>query len=279
MHSSPASTRPAHPLRVAVLAPIQSSLYSRLVSFLALTEPGLDLVGIVVRTPWSWSRLRGELRRDGKRLARKVFQKMVLGERAYAGGDQRTIAALAREVALPGQNLAALARLFNVPLRVVRDHNEPAAVKFLQALRPDVLAFTGGGLIRRAVLELPGLGVLNCHLGPLPAYRGMDVVEWPVLEQSRAQIGLTLHWMDQGVDTGPLLLQQALPLEPGDSFAAIRRRLEPEMVRLVLRGLRGLRDGVLAARPQPAGAGKQYFVMHDRLLAVAARRLAVRAAG
>jgi methionyl-tRNA formyltransferase len=258
-------------MRIAVLAPTHSSLYSRLVTFLAAGEPGIEVTSIVVRSLWSPRRVRQDLQRDGARLVRKVYQKLVLREKAYAGDEPGTILALARSVGLPGSDLAAVAHLRAIPLVTVRDQNDPRAEAALRAAQPDAIAYTGGGLIRANILAVPRLGVVNCHMGILPLYRGMDVVEWPILEASgrSPQIGLTLHFMERGVDTGPILLQYRLELRPGDTIASIRRRLEPEMVHLMIHGLRGLRDATLTPVPQQPAVGRQYFVLHPRLKAAA----------
>ncbi len=262
-------------MRIAVLAPTPSSLYSRLVIHLAAREPGVEVTAIVVRSLWSPRRLRQDLQRDGARLVQKVYQKLVLRENAYEQDDPETILALARTADLPGGNLAAVARPRGIPLFTVRDHNDSRSETALRAAQPDVIAFTGGGLIRANILGVPRLGVINCHMGILPQYRGMDVVEWPILQASGGQppIGLTLHFMDRGVDTGPILLQQRLDLRPGDSIPAIRQRLEPAMVQLMLEGIRGLRDDTITPAPQEPLAGHQYFVMHPRLKAAAAGNL------
>jgi folate-dependent phosphoribosylglycinamide formyltransferase PurN len=262
-------------MRLAILAPTQRSLYSRLVTHLAAQEPGVEVVTILVRSLWSFQRLRSELRRDGPRLLDKVYKKLILGERSYPQDDAETIAALARSVRLPGQTMKDLALRLRVPLVTIRDLNDPGAEAALATAQPDLIAFTGGGLVRENILCLPRLGVLNCHSGILPRYRGMDVLEWPLLEaeDARADMGLTLHLMDRGVDTGPILLQSRAELHPGDTLAVIRTRLEPAMVSLMLNGIRGLRDGSLNPIPQAPEAGRQYFVMHPRLKAAAAERL------
>ncbi len=262
-------------MRLAILAPTQHSLYSRLVTHLAAQEPGIEVVTILVRSLWSLERLRGELRRDGPRLVDKVHRKLILGEKSYPRDDTETMAALARSVRLPSRTMKDLARRLHVPLVTVRDLNDPKGEAALAKAQPDLIAFTGGGLIRENILGLARLGVLNCHSGILPRYRGMDVVEWAALEakETRAEIGLTLHFMDRGVDTGPILLQSRAELRPGDTLAAIRTRLEPAMVTLMLDGIRGLRDGSLKRTPQAPEAGRQYFIMHPRLKAVAAERL------
>jgi methionyl-tRNA formyltransferase len=123
-------------------------------------------------------------------------------------------------------------------------------------------------LLRKDLISLPALGVLNCHSGWLPQYRGMDVVEWAILQSKgkKPQLGLSLHFMDQGVDTGPILLQQKVVMAKGESIEKLRARMEGMMPGMMLRGVKGIRDGKLTPRPQRLDEGRQYFVMHARLL-------------
>ncbi|MGD2161831.1 MAG: formyl transferase [Anaerolineales bacterium] len=261
-------------LRVVLFAPTPSSMYSRLLGVSAHREEGINLVGIAVRSMWSWKRIRAELRRDGARLIRKVYDKLWLGEEAYPLAEQETLPQLSKEMGLVDPDLGSLAERLGVPCIHKSDLNDPVVVSFLAELDPDVVIFSGGGLVREPVLKTPKLGVLNCHSGILPAYRGMDVVEWAILEaQAAPEIGLTLHFMDRGVDTGPILVRHREQIRPGDTLDRIRRRLEPQMVKLMMRGLRGLRDKTLGAQPQSAEDGRQYFVMHPRLRAAAAEKV------
>ncbi len=262
-------------MRVLVLAPIMNSLYSRLVVHLCSIEPGIVVTDVVVRTPWTMRRVRTEFERDGVRLLKKTIKKMILGDRAYDTEDPDTLLAFARAARLPGRSLRNVARKRDIAMTVVGDHNDAKSLATLARAQPDVIIFTGGGLIREHVLRIPRLGVLNCHMGLLPAYRGMDVVEWPVAEDKllRPDIGLSLHFMDEGVDTGPILLQYRLPLRAGDTFASIRSRLEPKMVELILNGVRGLRDGTLSASKQAQQEGRQYYLMHPRMMSFAESKL------
>jgi methionyl-tRNA formyltransferase len=262
-------------MRIAVLAPIKVSLYSRLVTHLAALEPGVKITDIIVRTPWTWKRIHEEIRRDRFRLVQKVYDKMVLGEKAYDEMGEDTLPALARRVDLPGKTLEDVARAHGIRLTTTKDQNDARSQAILKNSRVDVIAFTGGGLIRKPILQIPRLGVLNCHMGLLPRYRGMDVVEWPVIDpmEGERNIGLTLHFMDEGVDTGPILLRHILDLHPGDHFASIRTRLETLMVQLVIDGIRGLRDGHLVPKPQNPRDGRQYYVMHPRIMEYAKHKL------
>jgi len=264
-------------IRIVVLAPIHTSLYSRLVVHLAAQEADMEVAGVVVRTPWSGTRIRGELRRDGARLAQKVVAKWLLaGEQPTDEESVESLSTLAQQVELPRGTLKDVCASHMIPYYTVKDHNDIQSLIVLDKIRPDMIAFTGGGLIRKDVLGIPTIGVLNCHSGMLPRYRGMDVVEWALLEDHFDQVGQTLHLMDAGVDTGPILLQRRLDLRPGDTIASIRTRLEARMPSLMLEGLRGLRDETLKPQPQRLEDGQQYFVMHPRVRRMVERKLAER---
>jgi folate-dependent phosphoribosylglycinamide formyltransferase PurN len=262
-------------MRVAILAPIANSLYSRLVAHLAAAEPNIELVAIVVRTPWNLNRIKGEFRRDGARLIHKVRTKLVIREDAAAQEAPESIGAFAQRVGLGSDSLEAFAAKRQIPYVQAADHNAPSVLEALRKAAPDVIAFTGGGLIRNPLLAIPRHGILNCHCGLLPLYRGMDVVEWPAAEGrfDDPGIGLTLHFMDNGLDTGPILLCKPIELRMGDTFESIRERVPEMQVNMILDGLRGLRDGSIQPQPQEASAGRQYFVMHPRIRSYAVKRL------
>lgn len=259
-------------MRVALLSPTPSSFYARAMAFRLRETAGIDIVGVVIRRMLSLSRIRSELRRDGPRLLRKINEKLLLREAAYPEDQPDSMRQLVRQLGLQSGSLIGDARRWGIPYVVTPDHNHRQAEGFLRRLQPDLIVFTGGGLVRRNILELAPLGVLNCHSGILPRYRGMDVVEWALLEGAvYGSVGLTTHIMNPGVDTGPILLQHAEQILPGDTIALIRRRLEPRMVALMLESVRGLQHGTLKPRPQLPGDGRQYFVMHPRLQALAER--------
>ena len=67
--------------------------------------------------------------------------------------------------------------------------------------------FYWSGLLRK-VLLVDLEKALNCHMGILPFYRGMDVAQWPILNQDFSNIGLTTHIIDEGVDTGDILVHK-----------------------------------------------------------------------
>jgi folate-dependent phosphoribosylglycinamide formyltransferase PurN len=261
-------------MRIVLFAPTSRSLYSRLVAHELVLQANIELVGIYVRRLWSYKRIRTDLRREGPRLLQKIFTKLILPEdNARQAGNHLSV--LADEKSMEAQDLADFSRSKSVPYYRVRDFNAEVSEASIRDLAPDLIVFTGGGLIRKNILAIPSIGVLNCHSGLLPRYRGMDTLEWSILEaqDTLPRIGLTLHFMDAGVDTGPILRHYQKQLQSGEDLVSIRQRLEPEMVRLVIEGVRDLQRGALQAQVQNSSEGRQYYVIHPRLQERAARKL------
>ncbi len=136
--------------------------------------------------------------------------------------------------------------------------SQPATLKSpedraqLAAWCPDVLVVVAYGLILpRAVLEIPRLGCVNVHASLLPRWRGAAPVERALLAGDTAT-GVTIMAMDEGLDTGPILLQQAVPIDPHDTGASLRATLADLGASLLLQALQGLASGSLHPHPQPA---------------------------
>jgi methionyl-tRNA formyltransferase len=262
-------------IKVVLLAPIHNSLYSRLVAFALTKENDVELAGIIVRSHWNMLRFRSEFNRDGGRLIKKIYQKLIVGDQRFTNQGANNLASLAKQWCLPYKSLKVLAKELNIPYLVVPDHNHPNSLKFLQGLETDIILFTGGGLLRKPLLEIPRMGILNCHTGILPQYRGMDVVEWTAVEERINSIGFgaTLHFMDRGVDTGPMLLKKTIMPKKDATFEIIRAELETVMVELMVEGVKGLKAGIITPKKQAQAKGRQFFIMHPRVRFAAETRL------
>jgi len=124
----------------------------------------------------------------------------------------------------------------------------------LAAYRPDVIVVVAYGLILPLkVLDIPPLGCVNVHGSLLPRHRGAAPIAWAIL-QDDDETGVTTMLMDEGLDTGPMLLQRALPLQPADTTEGVAVRLAEIGARLLVETLEGLQNDSIVAQPQP-GAG------------------------
>src|ERR1700677_4873615 len=171
------------------------------------------------------------------------------------------------------RNFREVSAFYDFPLVVCANQNAPEAVAQLKKWSPDVLIFTGGNILRKQVLGIPRLGVLNAHLGLLPEVRGMSSVEWSLL--NGVPVGVTVHYMDAGIDTGPILLRSEFPEAARCvSLADLRTRLIAFGIEKSVEVVVGLERGTMHPTPQSdIDTNRQFFVMHDWLRASAAERL------
>lgn len=120
----------------------------------------------------------------------------------------------------------------------------------LTELRPDAIVVVGyGRIIPGWMIELPRLGNLNVHASLLPKYRGAAPIQWAIA-QGETVTGITTMRIDAGLDTGDILLQRELAIEPEDTAITIASKLAPIGADLMVETLNRLRAGTLHPRPQ-----------------------------
>jgi len=170
------------------------------------------------------------------------------------------------------RSVREVARTYKFPVVTCSEQNSPHAVAQLTQWSPDLAIFTGGNILRDQVLNVPRLGILNAHLALLPEIRGMSSPEWSLL--CGVPLGITIHLMDNGVDTGPILLRREFLANDCDSLANLRNKMIADGVELLAEAVAGLDRGAISAVGQTdREKDSQFFVMHEQLKAVATRRL------
>jgi methionyl-tRNA formyltransferase len=137
----------------------------------------------------------------------------------------------------------------------------------LRSWNPDVLVVVAYGLLLpEAVLGLPPFGCVNIHASLLPRWRGAAPIQRAILAGDE-WTGVTIMRMDAGLDTGPILLQERLQIEPQDTAATLHDRLSVLGPPLLLRALDALESRSLTERPQPQ-EGVTYAAKIDKAEAI-----------
>jgi methionyl-tRNA formyltransferase len=128
---------------------------------------------------------------------------------------------------------------------------EEAFAEELGRLGPDLIAVTAfGQILPQRILDLPRYGCLNVHTSLLPKYRGAAPIQWAILK-GEAQTGVTIMKMDAGLDTGPILAQEATSIGPEDDSQTLHDRLGAMGARLLTRTIREYVAGSITPIPQP----------------------------
>jgi methionyl-tRNA formyltransferase len=134
-----------------------------------------------------------------------------------------------------------------------------AVLEDIRALKPDlgVSAFFGY-LLRRGFLDLLPAGCINVHPAFLPYNRGAYPNVWSIIERTPA--GVTIHYLDEGVDTGDIIAQVEVPIEPVDTGESLYRKLERAALELFKQTGPLIRSGEAPRLPQPRQEGTSHRV-------------------
>lgn len=211
-----------------------------------------DTFVVLEEGPSTWALLRSRIRRLGvmRVFGQVLFQVIVavpLG--ALSKSRQRMIIA---EAGIAGTSIPE-----NVISRVATV-NGTACWETVEALNPDVVAINGTRILSAktiAALERP---ILNTHVGMTPRYRGVHGAYWALVNNDRAHCGVTVHLVDEGIDTGGVLYQAPIATTASDNFTTYPTL---QMVRgsaLLVKAVHDAVRGELKVVQGPAGDTRWY---------------------
>lgn len=137
----------------------------------------------------------------------------------------------------------------DAPVLMVSELETPECYQALTDLEPDLgLLAWWPRIIRGKLLQLPRLGYLNFHPSLLPHSRGKDPNFWSIVEGT--PFGVSIHFIDEGIDTGPIAFQAELPVTWEDTGETLYRRAQQEIVRLFKNNLERIMSGDIPRIPQ-----------------------------
>ena len=186
----------------------------------------------------------------------------------------------------PQRNARQLAEERGIPVLRVASLRRPDALATLAAFAPDLICVSCFSLrLPPEVLRLPRLGCVNLHPSLLPDNRGPDPLFW-TFQRGDATTGVTIHLMDEGFDTGPILVQERVEVPAGVAEAQLERALATLGGALLARTVDLLAGGTAHPVPQDDAAATYYplptpddYTIHAEWPAVRAYRFARGIAG
>ncbi len=148
--------------------------------------------------------------------------------------------------------LADWAKRLNVPFLPTERVNAPEAIASLKAFDADLfVSMSFNQILKRPILDAAPLGFINCHAGALPFYRGRNILNWALINDEKA-FGVTVHYIDEGIDTGDIVVQKMLPITDDDTYATLLDHAIVTCAQALHEALAGLAEGTIQRRPQAA---------------------------
>jgi methionyl-tRNA formyltransferase len=104
-------------------------------------------------------------------------------------------------------------------------------------------------IFKKIIINLPRLGTINCHAGKLPFYRGRNILNW-VLINDEKEFGVTVHYVDEGIDTGDVILQKTFPISEMDDYSTLLDRAYKECASLLFQSIKEIKNGNVERKAQ-----------------------------
>lgn len=145
-----------------------------------------------------------------------------------------------------------------IPLWEVARLADPAVVALLSSYQPDFICVACfSRVIPRVILDIPRLGCLNVHPSLLPENRGPEPLFW-TFRLGYERSGVTIHLMDEGLDSGPIVVQEAFDLPEGLTYAELEAQAAELGGALLVRAVKGIACGQIECQPQDESQSSSY---------------------
>jgi methionyl-tRNA formyltransferase len=207
-----------------------------------LQMPEINIVGVVKAQPLKlslkgWSRIKRHLIKVGWRFAWLLFWQRCIQGLGYL---ITLLFPFLRKRLKPAWKIAAD---HSIPIFHCQNINDQASQDFIQQFNPDlIISAYFSQILKKEIISLPKIGILNVHPGWLPSYKGAMAYFW-VLKNGGDRGGVTVHWIDEGIDTGDVLARRSFPLKENTTqetvlmiTAVIGASLIRRIVRKIIKG-------------------------------------------
>lgn len=152
-------------------------------------------------------------------------------------------------------SLADFTRIHGIPVAEIGNINSQTASNELCKLRADLGVVLGTRILKRSTFSVPVMGSINLHKGKVPEYRGQPAGFWEIYD-GQSTAGVTVHFVDDGLDTGDIVGETAVPIHPKDSPESLRRKLDLCGTEILPRCVSQIAEGAFIRQPQPGSGHK-----------------------
>jgi len=164
--------------------------------------------------------------------------------------DSKRIEFICARYDRPDQILKEMAKSRNIPFLTHPKINSKDFLSQVQAYGCDLfVSMSFNQIFRKELIEMPAFKTINCHAGKLPFYRGRNILNW-VLINDEKEFGVTAHFMDEGIDTGDILVQECLPISDLDNYRTLLEQAYVLCAEVVYKAIDQLQKGLAKPRHQ-----------------------------
>lgn len=146
--------------------------------------------------------------------------------------------------------LRGMGEAHGIPVKCVENINAPAFVQEMKDIHPDLfVSMSFNQIFHDEMIHLPKYDTINCHAGKLPFYRGRNILNWALINDEK-EFGVTVHYVDAGIDTGDIILQETYPITDADTYGTLLERAYAGCSSLLYRAIHQIQTGTAKRIPQ-----------------------------
>ena len=129
--------------------------------------------------------------------------------------------------------LRELGEQYNVQCIRHKNINSPEFIEYAKSFECDLfVSMSFNQIFRREIINMPQLKTINCHAGKLPFYRGRNILNWALINDEK-EFGITVHYVDEGIDTGDIILQRVFPITDNDDYKTLLETAYKECAKIL----------------------------------------------
>jgi len=196
-------------------------------------------------------------------LENELLPSLIIQEVSAVGDEEREkfMERIAGQLVPP--RLTQLVSGMNIPTYSVANHNDESCKELLAADQPDLLVLGGTRIIKPSIFNIPRLATVNSHPGLLPWLRGSASVGWALYKDLPQ--GATVHFIDEGIDTGDVIASRLLPVYRNDSYESLNSRIAVLAGELMPEVVVSIVQGNFQRMQKDPGVGETLRVIPDEL--------------
>ncbi|MCI9486910.1 MAG: methionyl-tRNA formyltransferase [Lachnospiraceae bacterium] len=146
--------------------------------------------------------------------------------------------------------LLRLARENNIPIEISQNINTEEFIRKMKGYQADLfVSMSFNQIFKRQMINLPKYKTINCHAGKLPYYRGRNILNWVLINDER-EFGITVHYIDEGIDTGDIILQRTYPIRDQDDYKTLLEQAYTGCAEILYDAVKEIQQGTVCAVKQ-----------------------------
>tara|TARA_B100000508_G_scaffold139995_1_gene139618 strand:+ start:3681 stop:4577 length:897 start_codon:yes stop_codon:yes gene_type:complete len=149
------------------------------------------------------------------------------------------------------ERLIEIAEANGIEVSWTKNVNHSDWIEKMKAISADLaISMSFNQIVRSELRSLFPLGFINCHAGKLPNYRGRNILNWALINDER-EIGVTCHYIDDGIDTGDIIRQEVFPIDDTDDYATLLKKAIDLCPDVLLKAVEDIKKDTVVRTPQP----------------------------